>query len=83
MHQVLGSHIQSSPVVWTVTDNAVLLVAGVTGKETALQLVNASEGASLKVTPPTRLAIAANESVYVVQTSSITIIKCSSVSAER
>lgn len=83
MHQVLGSHIESIPVVWTVTDNAVLVVADVTGKETALQLVNASEGVGLKVTPPTRLAIAANETVYVVQTSSITMIKCSSISAKR
>ena len=76
VHQALGGHIDSIPGVWAMTDNAILFVGGVTGVETTLQVVNASEGAGLKVAPPTRLAIGANETVYVVQTNSITIIKC-------
>ena len=83
VHQVVDGYVGSTPGVWTVTDNAVLFVGGVTGEETALQLVNASEGAGVTVVTPTRLAVASNESVYVVQPSSITIIKCSSLSEKR
>ena len=83
VHQVLGGHIESILGVWAVTDNAILFVGGVTGEETALQVVNASEEAGLMVTPPTRLAVAANESLYVVQPNSITIIKCTSITTKR